>query len=148
MFNAPFLWRHRVTYSDCTAGNHVYYGRFLDILEEARGEMFRSAGITFLQLQQEDTVFPVIECRLSYKAPAHYDEVLEISVWLVAAEGVRLEFRYKINGPGGAPVLAGETLHACTTLAGKVRRVPCQVRQLCRHEERQGEPTPPPAYRG
>ena len=31
-----FLHRHRVTYAECTVGNHVYYSRYLDLLESAR----------------------------------------------------------------------------------------------------------------
>mgnify|MGYP001314701482 CR=1 FL=1 len=38
---------HRVTYADCSNGNHVYYGRYSYFLEEARGEFFRYLGITF-----------------------------------------------------------------------------------------------------
>ena len=38
---------HRVTYGDCTQGNHVYYGRYPYLLEEARGEFFRYLGTTF-----------------------------------------------------------------------------------------------------
>lgn len=43
----PFRYRHRVTYADCTVGNHIYYGRYLDLLEAARGEWFRSMGKSF-----------------------------------------------------------------------------------------------------
>jgi len=134
VLNLPFVWKHRVTYSDCTAGNHVYYGRFLDILEAARGEMFRAGGTTFLELQENDTVFPVVECRLKYKGPAHYDEVLDVAVWLTAAHGVRLEFRYRITGARGAAILEGETLHACTTVAGKLKRVPQAITALLTRE--------------
>ncbi|EEF57182.1 hypothetical protein Cflav_PD0189, partial [Pedosphaera parvula Ellin514] len=37
------LYRHsyRVTYADCTVGNHIYYSRYLNLLEAARGEFFR-----------------------------------------------------------------------------------------------------------
>src|SRR5437762_1677580 len=70
-----FMHTHRVTYSDCTAGNHVYYSRFLDIVEAARGEFFRHRGRTFLYWQEQSTIFPVVECRLRYLAPARYDEL-------------------------------------------------------------------------
>jgi hypothetical protein len=32
MSNAVFKHIHRVTYSDCTLGNHIYYSRYLDLL--------------------------------------------------------------------------------------------------------------------
>lgn len=56
---AIFQYTHRVSYADCTVGNHIYYGRYLNLLEIARGEFFRHLGITLLQLQAQDTIFPV-----------------------------------------------------------------------------------------
>ena len=85
-----FRWDHRVTYSDCTVGNHVYYSRYLDILEAARGEFFRRLGQPFLLWQERDTIFPVVDCRLRYKGAARYDEVLTVELWLTEAEKVRL----------------------------------------------------------
>jgi len=74
------VFRHiyRVVYADCTVGNHIYYSRYLDILEAARGEFFRELGVTLLELQGKDTIFPVVECHLRYKFPARYDEVLTV----------------------------------------------------------------------
>src|SRR5581483_1046504 len=77
---AVFRHAHRVTYAECTLGNHVYYSRYLDLLEAARGEFFRQLGATFQQWQEQDAIFPVVECRLRYKSPARYDDVLSIEV--------------------------------------------------------------------
>ncbi len=41
-------------------GNHVYYSRYLEMLEGARGEFFRHLGCPFLGLQEAGTAFPVI----------------------------------------------------------------------------------------
>src|SRR6185436_3220392 len=91
-----FRHQHRVTYAECTLGNHVYYARYLDLLEEARGEFFRHLGAPFSRWQEEDTIFPVIECRLRYKEAARYDDVLTTEVWLMTVERVRLTFAYRI----------------------------------------------------
>ena len=77
-----FRHAHRVTYAECTVGNHVYYARYLDFLEEARGEFFRSLGVPLRGLQEADTAFPAVESRLQYKSPARYDDVLRIELWL------------------------------------------------------------------
>jgi len=116
-----------VTYADCTPGNHVYYGRYLDLLEAARGEFFRHLGTPFLQWQEQGFIFPVIECRLRYRAPARYDDLLTIELWPAAAEGVRLNFAYRILGQSGAVVLEAETRHACTGMNEKPRRLPGEL---------------------
>jgi len=58
MSHQIFTHTHRVTYAECTIGNHVYYARYLDLLETARGEFFRALGMTFQQLHDNGTVFP------------------------------------------------------------------------------------------
>ena len=85
-----FQHSHRVTYADCTAGNHVYYARYLDFLEAARGEFFRHLGFPLSQLQDQDRIFPVIECHLRYKSPARYDDALTVEIWPAAVEQGRL----------------------------------------------------------
>ena len=69
---------HRVTYADCSNGNHVYYGRYSYFLEEARGEFFRYLGITFNDYHKNGYLFPVSEFQLKYFAPAEYDDELII----------------------------------------------------------------------
>lgn len=123
--SAPvFRHTHRVTYAECTLGNHIYYSRYLDLLEAARGEFFRHLGATFLQWQEQDTLFPVIECRLRYLAPARYDEVLTIEVRPATAGKVRLNFLYRILNQAGTPILDAETFHVCTGLDEKPKRLP------------------------
>lgn len=82
----PFRHPHRVSYAECTVGNHIYHARYLDLLEAARGEFLRALGPTVLELQERDCIFPVIEARLRYKAPARYDDLLTIEAWVTAVE--------------------------------------------------------------
>lgn len=125
---AVFRHLHRVSYAECTLGDHVYYARYLDLLERARGEFFRQIGKTFLDWQRLDTIFPVVECRMQYHGAARYDDVIEIAVWVTAAAGVRLNFAYRIaNQNSGGRILAAETFHACTTAAGKPKRLPADL---------------------
>jgi len=119
-----FRWRHRVTYAECTVGNHVYYARYLDILEEARGEFFRHAGQPLACLQETDTLFPVFEARLQYRGAARYDDVLTVEVAVAELAKVRLAFSYRILHESGRLLMEGSTVHACTSLAEKPKRIP------------------------
>lgn len=125
-----FQHTHRVTYAQCTVGNHIYYARYLDLLEAARGEFFRELGIPFSQLQNEDTIFPVIESHLRYKAPARYDDLLTIEIWLAKLQGVRLNFAYRILNQNNTLILEGETLHVCAGLNEKPKRLPENLLEL------------------
>ncbi len=124
MSHQVFTHSHRVTYAECTVGNHVYYGRYLDFLEEARGEFFRSLGTTFLQWQEQGAIFPVIEVQLKYRGPARYDDVLQIEVWVSELRGVKLAFGYRVTNAEGKTLLEGSTIHACTSMEERPIRIP------------------------
>jgi acyl-CoA thioester hydrolase len=125
------IFRHsyRVVYADCTVGNHVYYSRYLDILEAARGEFFRELGVPLLEFQAQETIFPVVECHLRYKSPARYDEVLTIELWTTLVQGARVNFGFRILKDEKVLILEGETFHVCTGLNEKPKRVPEELVQ-------------------
>ena len=120
----PFRHIHRVSYAECTIGDHIYHSRYLDLLEAARGEFMRASGTNVLEWQEKDCIFPVIEARLRYKYPARYDDLLTIEVWPTLLERVRLNFGHRILNQDGKLILEAETFHACTTRAEKPRRLP------------------------
>ena len=119
-----FRHTHRVTYAECTVGNHVYHSRYLDLLEAARGEFIRSLGPTVLHWQEKDVIFPVIEARLRFKSPARYDDLLAIEVWPTLVERVRLNFGHRVTNQHDKLVLEAETFHACTGINEKPKRLP------------------------
>ena len=122
-----FRHPHRVTYAECTLGNHVFYGRYLDILEEARGEFFRALGSPLKRLESEDCIFPVVKCQVQYRAPARYDDLLTVELWIETLTAVRVEFAYRIFSPSGTILLTASTLHACTTAGEKIRKQPAAL---------------------
>ena len=122
-----FRHHHRVTYAECTVGDHIYHSRYLDLLEAARGEFMRSLGQPVLGLQDADYIFPVIEARVRYKVPARYDDLLKIEVWLTLVERVRLNFGHRILNQAGKLLLEAETFHCCTSREEKPKRLPAEL---------------------
>jgi len=123
----PFRHLHRVSYAECTIGDHIYHSRYLDLLEAARGELFRSLGTAMLALQTADFIFPVIEARLRYSAPARYDDWLTLEVWPTLVERVRLNFGHRILNQAGKLLVEAETFHCCTGGEGKPKRLPPEL---------------------
>jgi acyl-CoA thioester hydrolase len=127
MSHQTFTHTHRVTYAECTIGNHIYYSRYLELCEEARGEFFRALGTTFQHWHDHDTVFPVVEARLRYKGAARYDDVLRIELWLTEIGRVRLRFGCHILNQEGKLLVEVNTSHACTTAGEKPKRLPDEL---------------------
>jgi acyl-CoA thioester hydrolase len=115
-------------YADCILRPHVYQAGYLDFLETARGEFFRQLGPTFLNRQEQNVIFPVIEASLQYTSPAPYDDVLQTEVWVTLAERVRLNFGYRMINQGQALIRQAETLHVRTGREGeKPERLPATL---------------------
>jgi acyl-CoA thioester hydrolase len=127
MSHDSFVHTHRVTYADCAMGNHIYYSRYLEIFEAARGEFFRHLGLTFKQLHEADTLFPVVEAHLRYRSAARYDDVIRIELWLTALDRVRIEFAYRVLDEARQVIIDGRTLHACASMNDRMKRIPQEL---------------------
>jgi acyl-CoA thioester hydrolase len=145
MAHRVFSCQRRVNYADCTAGNHVYHSRYLDMAEQARGEFFRNLGQPFLAWQETGVIFPVVEATLRYCAPARYDDLLEIRIWAAEMERVRLRLRHQVFHLDGTLVLELETRHACTDLDGRPRRIPPPIADALRPYQQTVGRAPDPA---
>lgn len=130
MSTQPFVHQHRVVYADCTVGDHVYYARYLDILEAARGELLRAVGLPLKAALDQGFIFPVIEVGLQYKSLARYDDLLTIHVWLSEIGRLRLVFQYRILNPDGKLILEGHTQHISAGPDERPKRLPAERVQL------------------
>lgn len=140
-----FVHHHRVTYAECTVGNHVYHSRYLDLLEAARGEFLRSLGTTVLHWQSHGTIFPVVEVRARYRHPARYDDLLSIEVWPALSDRIRVNFGHRILNQNGKLILDAETFHVCTGLDDKPKRLPSELAERLRKAGVIGLPPSRPA---
>jgi acyl-CoA thioester hydrolase len=130
-----YIYTHRVTYAECTVGNHIYHSRYLDLLEAARGEFLRSLGTTVLQLQDNDAIFPVVEAHLRYKYPARYDDLLSIEVRPILVDKIRVNFGHRIVNQNGRVILEAETFHVCTGLDEKPKRLPEDLAEILKQTQ-------------
>lgn len=122
-----FRFEHRVTYAECTIGNHIYYARYLDILEAARGEFFRHLGQPLLKWQEAGVIFPVVENHIRFKAAARYDDPLIVEVRVIALARVKLGFGYFVRHADGRLLVESESLHACTSTNDRLQRIPIEL---------------------
>jgi len=139
MPESVFRHTHRVVYAECTLGNHVYYSRYLEILEAARGEFMRQLGCSAHQWQEAGMAFPVIGLEISYKAPARYDDLLTIELWVAEMGGVRLTVGFRILNANGKLLADGVTRHICATTDERPKRLPKELIEILRPFVRDSE---------
>lgn len=104
---------YRVPYADTDMMGVVYYGNYLTMFERARNELMRDCGYTYSECEKEGWGLPVTHAECNYHASVHYDDILEISAWVQARKGVRIEIACEIRRKGEDKVLvSGFTRHA------------------------------------
>lgn len=119
----------RVYYEDTDLAGIVYYANYLRFIERARTEYVRELGIDQSVLKSErGLVFAVRRVEADYIAPAHFDDVLDITTTLAAISGAQITLDQHVR--------RGETLlfSARVTLVtlgatGRPARLPAELRQ-------------------
>ena len=120
----------RVRYPETDRMGVAHHTHYFVWFELGRTELMRQAGCAYGALEDDDGVFfPVIEAGAEYRAPARYDENLEIETRLTATEGVRVRFDYIVRNAADARLLAkGFTVHAACGRDGRPARLPESLR--------------------
>ena len=104
---------YRVPYADTDQMGVVYYGNYLALFERARNELMRAFGYTYRECEAEGWMLPVVHAEVNYRSPARYDDLLEVSAWIQAQKGVRLEIACEVRRKGDPQLLvSGYTRHA------------------------------------
>ena len=122
-----FQVRYRVIYGDTDAGSVVYNANYLRFFEIGRTEMMRAWAMPYQEIEKQGFILPVTETYLRYKAPAHYDDLLDISVCLAELKKVSCRFHYRISRADDEReqlLVKGFTNHACVNHRGKLTPLP------------------------
>lgn len=117
---------YRIIYADTDAGGVVYYGNYMRLLEIGRTEFMRSVlGIPYQQLQRDGIIFPVSEIFCRYKAPAVYDDLVEIYTSLFSFTEHTIRFHYEIRKIKDNRLLVkAYTVHAAVNRDGRLCPIP------------------------
>lgn len=104
---------YRVPYADTDQMGVVYYGNYMALFERARNELLRDHGFTYKACEAAGFMLPVVHAEADYRAPARYDDLLELSAWVRLLKGVRIEIACEVRRKGEDEVLvSGFTRHA------------------------------------
>jgi len=87
----------RIYYHDTDAGGVVYYGRYLNYLEEARTQFLEKQGIDISMFRDKKFLYAVRKCTITYKSPARYGDTIICSAQLIKTTTVRLMFKQEIR---------------------------------------------------
>jgi len=114
-------------HTDC--GGVVYYGRYLNFLEEARTEYFKQKGASLKQLADSGIMFVVARQEIDYKFPAVYADTLDIRTDVGQLSGVRIEFLHEIYNQNKQLIVKAKTTLVCVDKNLKPQAIPEDLRK-------------------
>lgn len=120
----------RVYYEDTDCGNVVYYANYLKYMERSRTELLRDKGIDLAEYHRNGYLFAVTEANMKYKAPARYNDLLELESKIIELTPVTMLFYTEIKrAADGVLLVTGEVRVACISTLGKAQRIPREVKE-------------------
>jgi len=89
--------RIRVRYGDTDRMGYAYYANYAVYFEVGRTEMLRTLGFTYREWEDSGILLPVRSMNISYKSPAHYDDLLTVTTTVRELPSARITFDYEVN---------------------------------------------------
>ena len=115
----------RIFYHDTDAGGVVYYGNYLKYLEEARTEFLEKKGLSVEMFLKRGMMYAVRECKVIYRSPARYGDVLLCEAQLIRATAAQLIFDQKIfHKESGRLMVEAEVSLVCLSKDFKPMQIP------------------------
>ncbi len=116
-----------VRYSETDQMGVAHHGSYLIYLEEARTGLMRAHGTPYGDVERAGIGLPVRNISLKYRAPAFYEDRLQVHCWVSALRSASVTFSYEIyrgEQDGSCTHLLSATVElACVDLSTKRPRV-------------------------
>jgi acyl-CoA thioester hydrolase len=113
----------RVRYTEVDAMGYLHHSRYFQYFEIGRVELLRQSGFNYADLEQQGVLFVVVKAECAYRAPARYDEVLQLTTRIARQTPVRIDHTYELRR--GTTLLAdARTTIACVDRTGQLRPIP------------------------
>lgn len=113
----------RVYYEDTDMAGVVYYANYLKFIERARSDALREAGVDQRAMREAGFVFVVTRLIADYKAPARYDDVLDVTTELKELKRASATLLQDVRRDS-VLLFSSEVQFACMSDAGRPVRMP------------------------
>jgi acyl-CoA thioester hydrolase len=113
----------RVRYAETDAMGIVHHAVYPVWMELGRSDLLRQLGQSYSDWEAQGVSMAVAELHLRYRAPARYDELVQVRSWVKAAGRRKVVFGYAVDRDG-VRLAEGETVHLVVGPDGRSRTLP------------------------
>jgi len=123
---------HRITvrYGETDQMGFAHHANYMLYLEEARTALMAASGMPYGELEARGIGLPVRKANLRYRAPARFEDVLAVSVWIERVGPASITFGYRIDRPADGVHIACATMELASIDlgSGALRALPDDLR--------------------
>ena len=113
----------RVRYAETDAMGIVHHAVYPVWMELGRSDLLRELGQTYADWEKRGVMLSVAEIRVRYRAPARYDELVEVCTRLKEAGRRKVVFAYQVRREGML-LAEGESVHIVAGPDGRAHTMP------------------------
>ena len=126
--STPYRHTIRVRYAECDAQGVVYFARYPFFFDVAITELWRDRIGPYDEMVQAGTDFVVGELNVKYRAPALFDELIDVVIDAIRVGETSVTFEWRIVR-GDDLLIEGMLRQVCIDPPTKTKkRVPDEVR--------------------
>lgn len=124
----------RVYYEDTDTAGVVYHSNYLNFMERARTELFRSHGLLVAKMAADGFIFPVVKIEALFKYPAVHDDLLLITTTPLKVCGSSFTLRQQVlRQPDKKLIVDAVVKLACINATGRPTRIPLEISTFLRN---------------
>jgi acyl-CoA thioester hydrolase len=127
--------RVRVRFGETDLMGIVHHGSYVHYMEVARIEWLRRRGVTYADWATHGVHLPVIELTLRYRAPARFDDEIDVNVTLAEVGAASVRFEYRLVRTDGTLLTEGMTRLACIDAQLALRRLTPEIIEFLQQPE-------------
>jgi acyl-CoA thioester hydrolase len=128
--------RVRVRFGETDLMGIVHHGSYVSYMEVARIEWLRRRGVTYADWAAHGVHLPVVELSLRYRAPARFDDELDVHTSLAEIGAASVRFHYRlVRVIDDVLCTEGSTRLACIDARHALQRIGPEVADILRQPE-------------
>jgi acyl-CoA thioester hydrolase len=112
-----------VRYYETDAQGVVHHANYFKYFELARVHHLRSIGYEYVDLERDGIILVVNKIACTYRLPARFGDMLDITIHTSRARGARIDHEYMVER-NGMLLAEGTSTLACIDRNGQVQRLP------------------------
>lgn len=121
--------RIEVRFAETDAMGVVHHATYPIWFEQARTELFRTAGAPYAEMEKEGFESPVLELNVQYKQPCRYGEFVDVETSMERIDKLKCRFNYNVYVEGKLCTV-GYTVHIFTKNGRPSRELPESFKRI------------------